>query len=126
MCPICHNKTVYDVDKDVYRTYEVSYDDLCVCEECGSEMYARPQYDGTIKFEINTESCTSINADEYSNDTYWIAIYNDIDGNKHKIVFKFNSSDYDEAEEELDAVIQEPYTYSKLLGRAPLKLQLNG
>lgn len=56
VCPICHNKTVYDVEQDVYRPYEVGYDDLCVCEECGAEMHARPKYDGTINFELDVES----------------------------------------------------------------------
>lgn len=56
ICPVCHNKSVYDTEKDIYRPYEVDYDDLCICEECGAELYARPQYDGTIKFEISVES----------------------------------------------------------------------
>lgn len=49
--------------------------------------------------------------------TYWMAKYKDMNGNLHKIVFQFDSQDFDEAEEEMDAVIPEPYTAGRLLGR---------
>ena len=233
-CPICHNKTVYDSERDVYRPYEVDYDDLCICEECGAELRARPQYDGTIKFEVYVEEATDVKAydditktkqfkvvneiqrkveskarqvmmspgfgfpedevDDYlfvetdvvgdnlkvevrcelsfegmmdmaeqlnpiieryykysyfdmedagimnafipiseitscvksskqitssydTSRTYWMVKYTDIDKQPHKIMFEFDSSDYDEAEEEMDAVIPEPYVSAKLLGR---------
>ena len=66
-CPVCHNKTVYDVEKDVYSLSDVGYDDLFVCEECGSEMYGRQKYDGTIKFTLIVEDSVDIKAshDEY-------------------------------------------------------------
>lgn len=60
VCPICHNKTVYDTEVDAYRPFDVEYDDLCICDECGAELYARPQYDGTIEFEVAVEECDSI------------------------------------------------------------------
>ena len=66
--------------------------------------------------EIISESGVTAAQDS---DTYWMAKYTSVDGKQHKILFSFNSSDFSEAEEEMDAVIPEPYTRARLLGKAP-------
>ena len=48
-CPHCHNRTVYDVETEARRLLDIDYWDLCVCDECGSEFRADPQFNGTIK-----------------------------------------------------------------------------
>lgn len=48
-CPKCTNRTLYPVDgnNDVVG---IGYHDLCICDECGAELYSEPQYDFTVKF----------------------------------------------------------------------------
>lgn len=65
----------------------------------------------------SVESSKHVKASTYPQGTYWMAKYKDMNGNLHKIVFQFDSQDFDEAEEEMDAVIPEPYTAGRLLGR---------
>ncbi|MBQ2856626.1 MAG: hypothetical protein IJE78_05750 [Bacteroidaceae bacterium] len=67
-CPRCHNKgTVFDVDREAKMPYDVDYHDTCICDECASEFYAEPQYDGTMKFvdidEDDIYSSTCVNCD---------------------------------------------------------------
>lgn len=50
ICPICQNDTVYSAEKDIYHPYEVDYEELFICDECGAELKAYPKYDGTINF----------------------------------------------------------------------------
>lgn len=50
MCPACHNKTLYCVDKEVKIPANVGYHDYFVCDECGDEFLSEPQYRGDIKF----------------------------------------------------------------------------
>lgn len=70
MCPCCHNNTVYSTEKDIHNIFDVDYEELFICDECGSELLAVPQYDGTIQFKIldNDEeinSSTSVEARSY-------------------------------------------------------------
>lgn len=48
-CPKCSNRTLYPVDgnEDIIG---IGYHDLCICYECGAELYSEPQYDYTVKF----------------------------------------------------------------------------
>ena len=48
-CPNCSNRTLYPVDgnEDIVG---IGYHDLCICDECGAELYSEPQYDYTVKF----------------------------------------------------------------------------
>jgi uncharacterized protein with PIN domain len=48
-CPKCTNKTLYPVNgnKDVVG---IEYHDICVCDECGAELWSEQQYDNTVKF----------------------------------------------------------------------------
>ena len=46
VCPKCHNKTVYDADRDVYRVADVEHGDTFICEECGSEFEGSLGYSG--------------------------------------------------------------------------------
>lgn len=52
ICPKCRNKTMYDVDNEVTSKADVDYNDRFICEECGFEALARPQYDGSMKWSI--------------------------------------------------------------------------
>lgn len=49
ICPKCGNKTLVPVDQNP-NALGIDYHDLCICEECGAELLAEPQYDGTVKF----------------------------------------------------------------------------
>ena len=48
-CPICGNKTLYSVNgnEDIVG---IGYHELCICDECGAELYTEPQYDYTVNF----------------------------------------------------------------------------
>jgi transcription elongation factor Elf1 len=48
-CPKCTNKALYPIEE--VGVIGIGYKDICICEECGAELYARPQYDGTVQFE---------------------------------------------------------------------------
>jgi len=48
-CPDCHNKTLIPIHYD--NILGISYDDICICEECAGEFKARPNYDFSVKFE---------------------------------------------------------------------------
>lgn len=49
ICPKCNNKALYPVDgnNDVVG---IGYHDLCICDECGAELFSEPQYDNTVNF----------------------------------------------------------------------------
>lgn len=54
-CPKCTNKTLYPVD-DNNDAVGIGYHDLCVCAECGAELYSEPQFDFSVKFvELDEE-----------------------------------------------------------------------
>lgn len=93
-CPVCHNKTVYDTECDVYAPYDVDYDDLCICEECGAELYARPQFDGTIEFDVSVEESTKITS---GSRLKRIARYGEFDNGK--VLHNYDELDNDKAEE---------------------------
>lgn len=44
VCPKCGNKTLCSTEN------EIDFHTLCICDECASELYAEPQYDGSVKF----------------------------------------------------------------------------
>lgn len=62
-CPKCGNRCLSCVDHDVVRIADVDYGDKFVCEECGAELTARPEYSGDITFEDLVEECKGIQAD---------------------------------------------------------------
>lgn len=54
-CPKCTNKTLYLVDGN-NDAVGIGYHDLCVCAECGAELYSEPQFDFSVKFvELDEE-----------------------------------------------------------------------
>lgn len=59
-CPSCHNKTLYDIDSEPLKVSDVDYHDRFICDECGSEYLAEPQYNGTVKFLASEESRESL------------------------------------------------------------------
>jgi len=48
ICPKCTNKTLVPIDE--LDMIGIGYGDLCICEECGAELKARPNYDYTVNF----------------------------------------------------------------------------
>lgn len=48
VCPRCFNRTLYPIDP--VGPVGIGYDDLCICDECGAELVARPQYDFSVTF----------------------------------------------------------------------------
>lgn len=55
MCPICHNKTVYDIDRDVHSPLEAHYGDRFICDECGSEFEGSLGFDNRIHLDLIKE-----------------------------------------------------------------------
>lgn len=55
-CPMCHNKTLYCIDHDCSRPFDVDWHDNFACDECGAEVLSEPQYDGKIRFIQKLES----------------------------------------------------------------------
>ena len=49
ICPKCGNKALVPVygNEDITG---IGYHDLCICDECGAELYTEPQYDFSVKF----------------------------------------------------------------------------
>lgn len=47
--PKCTNKTLYPVNgnRDIIG---IGYHEVCICDECASELWSEPQYDNTVKF----------------------------------------------------------------------------
>jgi len=48
-CPKCRNRTLTPIEQD--KILGIGYGDILICEECAAELKARPNYDGTVKFE---------------------------------------------------------------------------
>ena len=48
-CPECGNKSLVPIEDNISDS-GIGYHDLCICEECGAELYAEPQFDCTVKF----------------------------------------------------------------------------
>lgn len=49
ICPKCGNNTLYPVDGNC-NVIGIGYHDVCICEECATELWSEPQYDNTVKF----------------------------------------------------------------------------
>lgn len=47
-CPRCHNRTLYPIDE--VGVIGIGYGAICICDECGAELAADPQYDFTVNF----------------------------------------------------------------------------
>lgn len=55
----------------------------------------------------------------------WMGKYKSAKDNKmHKVYFEFDTSDFEEAEQEFEDIIPEPYSYARLLGTAPYEALL--
>lgn len=53
-CPKCTNTTLVPIEET--GILGVGHKDICICEECAAELYAIPQFEGTVKFiEIEEE-----------------------------------------------------------------------
>lgn len=63
-CPSCKNKTLYSAEQDVHRAADVDENELFICDECGGEFRAHPQYNGSIKFTESIESATSADGEK--------------------------------------------------------------
>lgn len=63
-CPSCKNKTLYSAEQDVHRAADVDENELFICDECGEEFRAHPQYNGSIKFTESIESATSADGEK--------------------------------------------------------------
>lgn len=48
-CPKCTNKTLYPINGNEDMV-GIGYHDICVCDECGAELWSEPQYDNTVEF----------------------------------------------------------------------------
>lgn len=114
------------LDKD-HECYNI-YDPHGELEDHGfrSMKDAMAHVDGLVSIESSKDIHNNVRmkitkrpvaCSSYPEGTYWMAKYKDMNGNLHKIVFQFDAQDFDEAEEEMDAVIPEPYTAGRLLGR---------
>lgn len=48
-CPKCNNKTLYPVNGNE-DTVGIGYHEVCVYDECGTELWSEPQFDNSVKF----------------------------------------------------------------------------
>lgn len=48
-CPKCHNRTLIPVEYD--KVLGIGYGEIAICEECATELKARPNYNGIVVFE---------------------------------------------------------------------------
>lgn len=59
ICPKCGSRTLYPVlngEEDIVSLIGIGYHDVCICDECGAELWSEPQYDNTVEFvEITLE-----------------------------------------------------------------------
>lgn len=71
-CPQCGNKSLCAVDEGTLLEFHA----LCICEECGAELYAEPHYDNTVCFvnlteeQLNEESYNRIMGNAHLNSCY--------------------------------------------------------
>lgn len=95
----------------VYHPYEGDPDDY---------IHSADKYNVSDWKELASNS-GSVNSstDITASSKLWMGKYKSIDGKTHKVYFAFNSSDFEEAEQEFEDIIKEPYTYCRLLGTAP-------
>ena len=54
ICPKCGNRTLVPVNGN-NSIVGIDYHELCVCDECGVELYTEPQFDLTVNFIENVE-----------------------------------------------------------------------
>ena len=47
-CPKCTNKTLYPVNGNE-NVVGIGYQEICICDECASQLWSEPQYDNTVK-----------------------------------------------------------------------------
>lgn len=81
-CPDCHNNTLSQVE---------GYEDLFICDECGSELKGVMQYDGSMRFkdycaETELDDCNedvlanaTLNYDSKKQTDWALFVYNDSD-----------------------------------------------
>ena len=53
-CPVCYNRTVIDIDHDVYSLLDADYGphgDRFICDECGSEFTGSLDFDNKVRFK---------------------------------------------------------------------------
>lgn len=50
-CPKCSNKTLIPVEYD--SLLGIGFDEIAICEECGEEFKAKPNFDNTVEFISN-------------------------------------------------------------------------
>lgn len=66
-CPKCQNKALCSTEEGV------DFHTLCICEKCAAELYAEPQFDGSVKFvelsadEIEEERYNRLSGKSYRN-----------------------------------------------------------
>lgn len=65
-CPNCGNLALYSVEQDIHKVADVYYHEQFVCDECGAELLAEPQYDGSIKFVMTEDVDSATKAEKRS------------------------------------------------------------
>ncbi len=54
-CPKCGNNTMCAAHVEAESVYDLDFHELCICEECGAELYAEPHFGNTVSFVSLTE-----------------------------------------------------------------------
>lgn len=71
-CPVCTNHTLCAADERA-EGFGLDFHALCVCEECGAELYAEPHNNNTVSFvhltaeELEEESFNRLVGKSYLN-----------------------------------------------------------
>lgn len=76
--------------------------------------------DSILSSAIDSPTIKSVNsANAINAASLWMGKYVTPDNQIHKVYFEYNTSSFDKAEKELNAIIPEPYVKCRLLGSAP-------
>ena len=49
ICPKCRNKTLYPINENK-DPLGIDWHEICICDECGAELFAEPKFDDSVKF----------------------------------------------------------------------------
>lgn len=83
------------------------------------EVFPDAKRKGKLIIATNSRSVNS-STDITAASKLWMGKYKSAKDNKmHKVYFEFDTSDFEEAEQEFEDIIPEPYSYARLLGTAP-------
>lgn len=116
------NKPVEDIidsftDAESYGDIKIPERKQLDSEYRNDDIYSSSSVDGA--YDVDDKYIGS-STDITASSKLWMGKYKSVKDNKmHKVYFEFDTSDFEEAEQEFEDIIPEPYSYARLLGTAP-------